>query len=70
MVAEHSKGDGEVRVFEMDGSEHEAPERLTGCCGHFGKECSKCGGFMHYQPTYGGYFYRCEDCEHWDSIHK
>jgi hypothetical protein len=51
---------GEEPIFEMDGSEHYL-EAVTGCCGNFGQQCS-CGGFMHYQPIYGGYFYQCELC--------
>lgn len=51
-----------TRTFLMDGTEHEAPNKLTGCCNAFGKKCGKCGGFMHYQAVRGGYFYECEDC--------
>lgn len=51
---------GEEPLFEMDGSEHYL-ESATGCCSNFGKQCS-CGSFMHYQPVYGGYFYKCELC--------
>lgn len=47
--------------FTMDGSEHE-DNATTGCCDGFGKTCPKCGGFMHYQPVYGGYYYECEQC--------
>lgn len=47
-------------VFIMDGSEH-TTNKETGCCDGFGRECS-CGGFMHYQPIYGGYYYKCEIC--------
>jgi len=35
--------------------------RPTGCCDAFGKQC-ECGGFMHYQSRYGGYYYECENC--------
>lgn len=48
-------------AFLMDGTEH-----TTGCCDAFGKPC-KCGGWMHYQPVYGGYFYECERCRDTDS---
>ena len=47
-------------VFEMDGSEHTRNE-ITGCCSAFGRKC-ECGGFMHYQPVYDGYYYKCEEC--------
>jgi predicted nucleic acid-binding Zn ribbon protein len=47
-------------IFHMDGSAHYKEEE-TRCCGSFGKKC-KCGGFMHYQPVYGGYYYKCEVC--------
>lgn len=47
-------------LFFMDGSAHHK-EEITDCCGSFGKTCS-CGGFMHYQPVYGGYYYKCEKC--------
>lgn len=50
-------------TFEMDGSTHEAPTRNTGCCDSVGKQCTKCGSWMHYQPVYGGYFYQCEKCD-------
>lgn len=50
-----------VRVFEMDGMEHRVPGREVCYC--LGDKCPKCGGFRHYQPTYGGYYYQCEDCE-------
>jgi hypothetical protein len=50
----------EHHVFFMDGSEH-TKEDETGCCGSFGKKC-ECGGFMHYQPVYGGQYYKCEQC--------
>lgn len=50
----------EHHVFYMDGSEHEINSE-TGCCDRFGKTC-ECGGFMHYQPIYGGYYYKCEKC--------
>lgn len=46
-------------IFLMDGSEHTKGDR--DCCGHFGKEC-KCGGILHYQPVYGGFFYKCDNC--------
>lgn len=48
-------------VFHMDGSAH-YKNKVTGCCDIFGKTCS-CGGFMHYQPVYGGYYYQCEECK-------
>lgn len=47
-------------IFLMDGEEHYL-NALSGCCNVFGKQCS-CGGFMHYQPVYGGYYYKCEKC--------
>jgi len=47
--------DDEV-LFVMDGTEHS-----KGDCDQFGKRC-KCGGWMHYQPIYGGYYYKCEEC--------
>lgn len=45
-------------MFLMDGMEH-YPD--PGCCGAFGKECS-CGGNLHYQPVYGGFYYKCDKC--------
>lgn len=48
-------------VLVMDEMEH-TKEETTRCCGSFGKIC-KCGGFMHYQPLYDGYFYQCEKCK-------
>jgi len=52
--------EGKEPIFCMDCNEHylEAP---SCCCGSFGKKC-KCGGFMHYQPVYGGEYYKCEEC--------
>jgi len=49
-----------IEIFTMDGSEHTAND-TTGCCDLFGRKC-KCGGFMHHQPVYGGYYYECEKC--------
>jgi len=46
-------------VFTMDGSNHYLDHEK--CCGHFGKTCD-CGGYMHYQPVYGGFYYKCEKC--------
>lgn len=43
-------------IFFMDGQPH-----AKGCCDRVGKKC-ECGGWMHYQPVYGGYFYKCEKC--------
>ena len=50
--------------FNMDGMEH-TPMDETGCCQPFAKRCS-CGGWMHYQPVYGGYYYECEVCHKTD----
>lgn len=47
-------------LFMMDGSLHFEQEK-TNCCGNFGKTC-ECGGYMHYQPVYGGFYYKCEKC--------
>ena len=47
-------------VFTMDGTKH-AKHEETGCCEGFGKKCL-CGGYMHYQPIYGGYYFKCELC--------
>lgn len=47
-------------IFLMDGSPH-YKIKDNGCCKITGKAC-KCGGWMHYQPIYGGYYYKCEDC--------
>ena len=57
----------EKRILMMDGSEHTVPGRRTrddeGCdCAVHGKNCPKCGGFMHFQPIYGGQYWECEDC--------
>jgi hypothetical protein len=48
-------------VFHIDGSPHYR-EAETECCGNFGRVCAACGGFQHYQPLWGGYVYKCEDC--------
>ena len=48
-------------IFTIDGSEHYSHEE-TGCCSQFGKRC-ECGGWMHYQPIYAGYIYKCEKCQ-------
>jgi len=47
-------------VFYMDESEHYYHNK-TGCCDDTGKRCH-CGGWCHYQPIYGGYYYKCEIC--------
>jgi hypothetical protein len=51
---------GKPSHFIMDEMEH-TTNSITGCCDVHGKQCI-CGGFMHYQPTYGGYYYECEKC--------
>ncbi len=51
-------------VFHLDGSAH-YKYKETGCCSPHGKTCT-CGGYMHYQPVYGGYFYQCETCNKQD----
>jgi len=59
------KGDElvEIVTFEMDGSKHHSPNRITNCCGrNADRPCRKCGGFMHFQGVWGGYYYECEDC--------
>lgn len=52
--------DPDYTNFNMDGSIHTLVKE-TGCCQNEGKLC-ECGGWMHYQPVYGGYFYECEVC--------
>ncbi len=47
-------------LFHMDGTPH-YQEAATHCCGQFSKICI-CGGVCHYQPVYGGYYYKCESC--------
>jgi len=54
-----------VLVLVMDGSDHTDYE-TTGCCSQFGRRCNSCGGWMHYQPIYGGYYYQCETCKKTD----
>ena len=55
-----NKKKNNIQTFKMDGMIHKT-NSLTGCCDAFGEKC-KCGGFMHYQPIYGGCYYKCEDC--------
>jgi hypothetical protein len=50
-------------IFDMDGTPHLKGD-VTGCCSGFEKQCPKCKGYSHYQPTYGGYYYKCENCGH------
>lgn len=50
-----------VVVFEMDGTEHFNNEE-TGCCTNWGGRC-ECGGWLHWQPVYGGYYYKCDKCK-------
>lgn len=49
-------------IFMMDGDEHYVGNPDACSCSAFGKTCG-CGGFMHYQPTYGGFYYQCEKCK-------
>ena len=60
MISSNKPENNDV-VFLMDGMEHTVNNE-TGCCDQFGKIC-QCGGFMHYQPIYGGYYYKCEKCK-------
>lgn len=48
-------------IFEMDGMPHYRGGEDC-CCYTDGKVC-KCGGYMHYQPVYGGYYYKCDECK-------
>lgn len=50
---------GKELIFFMDDEEHIVSN--NDCCSNFGKKC-KCGGIMHFQPVYGGIFYRCDRC--------
>lgn len=50
-------------LFFMDGMAH-FREKETDCCIYFHQRCMKCDGIGHYQPVYGGYYYKCEDCLH------
>lgn len=53
-------------VLIMDGEEHTANNE-TECCTLMGRACIYgCGGWMHYQPVYGGQFYQCEKCKRTD----
>lgn len=54
--------DDNLQTFEMDGSEHIFPAEISGCCQTYGKVCKECGGWCHYQPVYGGYYFECEKC--------
>jgi hypothetical protein len=47
-------------VFEMDGSPHFLKE--SGCCCTTETKKCECGGSMHYQPVWGGYYRKCEVC--------
>ena len=65
-----------VKTFDMDGCEHIVGD--PDCCGCSGEICDVivnqvtlgknigafdiCGGIMHYQPVYGGYYYECDKC--------
>ena len=48
-------------IFDMDGMPHFS--YTTGCCDLHGKACIACGGWMHFQPVYGGYCHKCEQCK-------
>ena len=66
----------EVKTFIMDSCEHIIGDYK--CCGSFGEVCQAhvnevsfgknigaydtCGGILHYQSVYGGYFYQCDKC--------
>lgn len=49
-------------IMDMDCWQHYLPSSKTGCCQNMDRKCPACGGFMHYQAIWGGYFYRCENC--------
>ena len=58
-----------TKTFDMDGCEHRRSD--PDCCGSFGEIClwsddisppTECGGIMHYQAVYGGYYYECDKC--------
>ena len=52
-----------MATFEMDGSAHRVgdPSCCTPLVSRFEK-CGHCGGRMHFQAVYGGYYHECEDC--------
>lgn len=47
------------RCSDMDGDEHTT---ARDCCAILGRECRKCGGFVHVQPVYGALAELCEGC--------
>ena len=65
-----------IKTFDMDGCEHTVGD--PDCCGSFGEICvaavnqvtwgkgvgafDRCEGILHYQPVYGGYYYKCDKC--------
>lgn len=51
---------GPAEPFFLDGEKH-TDYKTTRCCEGWGKPC-KCGGFMHYQPVMGSWYYECEMC--------
>ena len=55
-----ASGKSDTSVILLDGEEHRVGD--PGCCS---EEACPCGGLMHYQPTYGGYCYRCDLCGRW-----
>ena len=61
-----------AKTLMMDGCEHRVGD--PNCCGSHGEICTEaalafqsnlateCGGILHYQPVYGGYYYECDRC--------
>ena len=52
----------------VDGTDHTVPGRETCRCAGNGiweeedRDCPHCGGYLHEEYVYGGYFHICEHC--------
>lgn len=54
--------DADAGTFDMDGMSHKVGD--PDCCMPWPQwsTCRHCGGRMHFQAVYGGYYHECEKC--------
>lgn len=62
-MSDDESDDPTSKTFDMDGTKHRVGDPQ--CCRIFNpgpKACTHCGGRMHCQAVYGGYYRECESC--------
>lgn len=55
-----------MKYLNMDGELHSTEgsgDNERDCCTILGKQCFRCGGFVHGQPVWSGIAESCENCD-------